>query len=37
MLSTATAESIGNLAKMASQLRRSVSGFTLPAPKQADD
>lgn len=29
--STATAESIGNLAKMASQLRRSVSGFTLPA------
>jgi twitching motility protein PilJ len=28
--STATAESIGNLAKMASQLRRSVSGFTLP-------
>jgi len=35
--STATAESIGNLAKMASQLRRSVSGFTLPAPKQVDD
>ncbi|WP_411391456.1 methyl-accepting chemotaxis protein [Pseudomonas sp. MPB23] len=35
--STATAESIGNLAKMASQLRRSVSGFTLPPPKQADD
>ena len=35
--STATAESIGNLAKMASQLRRSVSGFTLPAAKQADD
>ena len=31
--STATAESIGNLAKMASQLRRSVSGFTLPATK----
>jgi len=29
--STATAESIGNLTKMASQLRRSVSGFTLPA------
>ena len=28
--STATADSIGNLAKMASQLRRSVSGFTLP-------
>ncbi|MGJ7518186.1 methyl-accepting chemotaxis protein [Pseudomonas baetica] len=36
--STATAESIGNLAKMASQLRRSVSGFTLPATKaQATD
>ncbi|WP_314352424.1 methyl-accepting chemotaxis protein [Pseudomonas rhodesiae] len=34
--STATAESIGNLAKMASQLRRSVSGFTLPPPKQVD-
>ena len=34
--STATAESIGNLAKMASQLRRSVSGFTLPA-KSADN
>ncbi|MGY2261354.1 methyl-accepting chemotaxis protein [Pseudomonas sp. SDO55104_S430] len=32
--STATAESIGNLAKMASQLRRSVSGFTLPATKE---
>ena len=32
--STATAESIGNLAKMASQLRRSVSGFTLPAPSK---
>ncbi|MEZ1319560.1 methyl-accepting chemotaxis protein [Pseudomonas fluorescens] len=31
--SSATAESIGNLAKMASQLRRSVSGFTLPAAK----
>lgn len=29
--STATAESIGNLTKMASQLRRSVSGFTLPS------
>lgn len=28
--STATADSIGNLAKMASELRRSVSGFTLP-------
>ena len=36
--STATAESIGNLAKMASQLRRSVSGFTLPAePVQSVD
>src|SRR5476651_1525689 len=36
--STATAESIGNLAKMASQLRRSVSGFTLPtAPAEATD
>ena len=36
--STATAESIGNLAKMASQLRRSVSGFTLPAAQaQATD
>jgi twitching motility protein PilJ len=35
--STATAESIGNLAKMASQLRRSVSGFTLPPAKQVDD
>lgn len=32
--STATAESIGNLAKMASQLRRSVSGFTLPAGRE---
>ncbi|VVO40876.1 hypothetical protein PS723_05827 [Pseudomonas fluorescens] len=32
--STATAESIGNLAKMASQLRRSVSGFTLPAASE---
>ncbi len=31
--STATADSIGNLAKMASQLRRSVSGFTLPDAK----
>lgn len=29
--STATADSIGNLAKMARQLRRSVSGFTLPS------
>ncbi|MEA1029113.1 methyl-accepting chemotaxis protein [Pseudomonas sp. FP1154] len=35
--STATAESIGNLAKMASQLRRSVSGFTLPAAAAADE
>ena len=36
--SSATAESIGNLAKMASQLRRSVSGFTLPDAKvQAAD
>ena len=34
--STATAESIGNLAKMASQLRRSVSGFTLPAASAQD-
>ncbi|VVN97734.1 hypothetical protein PS691_02377 [Pseudomonas fluorescens] len=34
--STATAESIGNLAKMASQLRRSVSGFTLPALSAQD-
>ncbi|MGP0011934.1 methyl-accepting chemotaxis protein, partial [Pseudomonas sp.] len=33
--STATADSIGNLAKMASQLRRSVSGFTLPAAQDA--
>jgi len=32
--STATAESIGNLAKMASQLRRSVSGFTLPTSRE---
>ena len=30
----ATAESIGNLAKMASEMRRSVSGFTLPPPKK---
>jgi twitching motility protein PilJ len=30
--SSATAESIGNLAQMASEMRRSVSGFTLPAP-----
>ncbi|MEG1039734.1 methyl-accepting chemotaxis protein [Pseudomonas sp. NUPR-001] len=28
--SNATAESIGNLARMASEMRRSVSGFTLP-------
>jgi twitching motility protein PilJ len=35
--STATAESIGNLAKMASQLRRSVSGFTLPAAPAVDE
>ena len=35
--STATAESIGNLAKMASQLRRSVSGFTLPAGPVVED
>ncbi|MDQ3202640.1 MAG: methyl-accepting chemotaxis protein [Pseudomonadota bacterium] len=33
--STATAESIGNLAKMASELRRSVSGFTLPVADKA--
>jgi twitching motility protein PilJ len=33
---TATAKSIGNLAKMASEMRRSVSGFTLPdTPDQA--
>ncbi|MCF5505121.1 chemotaxis protein, partial [Pseudomonas syringae] len=30
----ATAESIGNLAKMASEMRRSVSGFTLPPSKK---
>jgi len=30
---SATAESIGNLARMASDLRRSVSGFTLPPPR----
>lgn len=35
--STATAEIIGNLAKMASQLRRSVSGFTLPAAKRVHE
>lgn len=33
---TATAKSIGNLAKMASEMRKSVSGFNLPdAPEQA--
>ncbi|WP_120994845.1 methyl-accepting chemotaxis protein [Stutzerimonas urumqiensis] len=32
---TATAKSIGNLAKMASEMRRSVSGFTLPDVEQA--
>ncbi|RRV04897.1 chemotaxis protein [Pseudomonas sp. v388] len=30
----ATAESIGNLAKMASEMRRSVSGFTLPTSRE---
>jgi twitching motility protein PilJ len=29
----ATAQSMGNLAKMASEMRRTVSGFTLPAPR----
>jgi twitching motility protein PilJ len=33
--STATAESIGNLARMASEMRRSVSGFTLPPARPA--
>jgi len=33
--STATAESIGNLARMASEMRRSVSGFTLPAAPES--
>ena len=33
--STATADSIGNLARMASEMRRSVSGFTLPAPPES--
>lgn len=33
--STATAESIGNLARMASEMRRSVSGFTLPPARSA--
>ncbi|EGH06301.1 type IV pilus biogenesis protein PilJ, partial [Pseudomonas savastanoi pv. glycinea str. race 4] len=32
---SATAESIGNLAKMASEMRRSVSGFALPSSKKA--
>ncbi|MFO2462066.1 methyl-accepting chemotaxis protein [Pseudomonas sp. 15FMM2] len=35
--STATAESIGNLTKMANQLRRSVSGFTLPPARKTDE
>jgi twitching motility protein PilJ len=35
MGSTATAESIGNLARMASEMRRSVSGFTLPPVRSA--
>jgi twitching motility protein PilJ len=30
----ATARSMGNLAKMASEMRRSVSGFTLPSSKE---
>ena len=34
--SSATAESIGNLAQMASELRRSVSGFTLPPALAAE-
>lgn len=33
--STTTAESIGNLARMASEMRRSVSGFTLPPSTEA--
>ncbi|PWB32136.1 chemotaxis protein [Pseudomonas sp. SDI] len=33
--STATAESIGDLARMASEMRRSVSGFTLPSTPEA--
>ena len=33
--STTTAESIGNLARMASEMRRSVSGFTLPPAPDA--
>ena len=32
--STATADSIRHLARMASEMRRSVSGFTLPAPAE---
>ncbi|WP_397377281.1 methyl-accepting chemotaxis protein [Pseudomonas sp.] len=32
---TATAKSIGNLAKMAGEMRKSVSGFTLPGGEQA--
>jgi twitching motility protein PilJ len=32
--SMATAESIGNLAQMASEMQRSVSGFTLPGPQE---
>ncbi len=31
----ATAQSMGNLAKMASEMRRSVSGFTLPASRDS--
>ncbi len=34
-VSTATAQSIGNLAQMASEMRRSVSGFTLPQVQEA--
>ena len=33
--SSTTAESIGNLARMASEMRRSVSGFTLPPSSDA--
>ncbi|WP_296186366.1 methyl-accepting chemotaxis protein [Pseudomonas sp. UBA1879] len=32
----ATAQSMGNLAKMASEMRRSVSGFTLPASRDSN-
>ena len=35
--SGATADSIRHLARMASQMRRSVSGFTLPAPAPAPE